>query len=291
MIGSDDSFLCYLPSATGDKGGLTRENTPATFVVPLPRRVTLSPEWRVGLAEITTPTYYENIRAPWSQTIVARYPKKEFSGLPGGPATTTAQKRIRVKEGLYTPRSFAMAVNKELDRIAFPGPPPAFVPQKAFNGRLKYEENERKMIFYVKAGESIRVEPGPLRRMLGLSDDDPLEISHPFLPDGSKPKKANKILRPTGRCNFDINGGQMFVYADIVEYSMVGNTMAPLLRVVPIGLTEECSVRHREFTNAHYHRLKSKDFKSIEVQLCNAYGEPMPFSQGDSHLVLHFKRG
>ena len=110
---------------------------------------------------------------------------------------------------------------------------------------------------------------------------------------GSAKMRRYHVFRPSDVCDFDINGQHMYVYADIAEYSRVGDTEAPLLRVVPLGSILDgkvCTSEHVEFKNVHYRKLRGTHFDTIHIKLCNAYGEDMPFVRGDSLVVLHFRK-
>ena len=63
-----------------------------------------------------------------------------------------------------------------------------------------------------------------------------------------------------------------------------------LMRVV--GLDEKActEIVHREYKNAHYLHLRSNIISSIEIKLANGLGEEIKFKQGNSILVLHFRK-
>ena len=84
----------------------------------------------------------------------------------------------------------------------------------------------------------------------------------------------------------------MFIYCDIVEPNMVGNTLSPLLRTTHL----ESGVRHgvvlhQVFHPALYVKVCRTTISVIEVDIRTDTGEPFPLSQqGKMILTLHFKK-
>ena len=110
---------------------------------------------------------------------------------------------------------------------------------------------------------------------------------------GKQKQRRYRVFRPSGVCNFDINGQQLYVYADIADYDLVGETEAPVLRIIPIGTFQQgqgCfTSQHFEFKNVHYKGLRIRDIDTIHIRLCNTYGENVPFVEGVSSVVLNFR--
>jgi len=101
----------------------------------------------------------------------------------------------------------------------------------------------------------------------------------------------------------------MYVYSSLAEYQIVGDTVAPLLGIVPIQplLTSasKASASSAEqdwhpddqqfysFNPPYYIPLKISRFKTIEVQLNTDWGAPFPFSDDPNNRVccrLHFRK-
>ena len=102
----------------------------------------------------------------------------------------------------------------------------------------------------------------------------------------SKPGK--KIFVMPKPCDFNVNGTTMFVYSNIAASSLVGNTFAPLLRTVHLEIDDKMEMLHKNYTSIHYFPVRTLEFDTIEVQLCNVYGDNMVFYGGESAIVLHF---
>ena len=99
---------------------------------------------------------------------------------------------------------------------------------------------------------------------------------------------------------FDLSAGKqlIFIYVNIIEYQYVGDTKAPLIRVIDSkqrlknGSPCEIEPTHRiVFSNLEYKKLLSKNFQSIEIQLRTKIGQLVPFAgTGKVILTLNFKK-
>jgi len=78
------------------------------------------------------------------------------------------------------------------------------------------------------------------------------------------------------------------VYTDIIEPRVVGDTLAPLLRLVPRGTYGEDSVE--TFKNIEYIPLRTKYFSTIEIDIRDDTGRPIPFERGKVVVTLHFRQ-
>ena len=81
----------------------------------------------------------------------------------------------------------------------------------------------------------------------------------------------------------------IYVYTDVVESRIVGDSVAPLLRALPVGGIHGATVSNR-FTNIHYVPLLYSHFKSIEMDIRDDIGRRVPFEYGRVTVTLHFRR-
>jgi len=91
----------------------------------------------------------------------------------------------------------------------------------------------------------------------------------------------------------DINRGVtvIYVYYDILEYVLVGDTKAPLLRLVPAdGPNGESIYKVFDEKSFFYIPLQKKNFDSIEVDIMDDFGEGIPFKTGKLAVTLHFRQ-
>ena len=82
----------------------------------------------------------------------------------------------------------------------------------------------------------------------------------------------------------------MFVYTDIIQPQFVGDTKAPLLRIIGITDIHHGKVQTITFHNVHYFPLANLSFDTVEILLKDHAGRNLPFASGTLTLTLHFKR-
>ena len=76
----------------------------------------------------------------------------------------------------------------------------------------------------------------------------------------------------------------MYIYCNIVEYGIVGDT----LNCLPIVLIDDAPVVLR-FENSHYVPVEKRIFSTIQVEIANDDGEEVRFNDGVSIIKLHFR--
>ena len=88
------------------------------------------------------------------------------------------------------------------------------------------------------------------------------------------------------------------IYSDLVEYNIVGDTKAPLLRCFPFIsklkggdiVTTGQYMNYQTFSNLQFRPLLKNSFHSIHIDLRDPRGEKIPFvSVGITRLVLMFE--
>ena len=78
----------------------------------------------------------------------------------------------------------------------------------------------------------------------------------------------------------------LYIYSSIVEPRIVGDKIAPPLRIVPI------TGRHGEIMTARFDQyipLLSGEFGSVETEIRDDTGRPVPFDVGKVTVTLHFR--
>jgi hypothetical protein len=89
----------------------------------------------------------------------------------------------------------------------------------------------------------------------------------------------------------DLNAGfnLLYIYCDLVEQQIVGNTLSPLLDVVSAEGTFSEMTRV-DILDPHYVPVLRKDFESIEIAIRDDAGQPVNFKYGRVLVKLHFRR-
>lgn len=91
--------------------------------------------------------------------------------------------------------------------------------------------------------------------------------------------------------NLELTAGitEIYVYCDIVTSTLVGDSLAPILKVIPIA-NERGNQIVKHFSVPLYFRIKNQHFDSIEIEMRTSTGTPIKFISGKSSLVLSFRR-
>jgi hypothetical protein len=104
------------------------------------------------------------------------------------------------------------------------------------------------------------------------------------------PKNKNAVGEVM-KSNISVN--HIYLYTDIVDYVVTGDTVAPLLRILPmqsfVGNNQLDHYTHI-FNKPHYIPVSRNHIESIHVDLRSDRGVNIPFVSGTSIVKLHFRR-
>jgi len=81
----------------------------------------------------------------------------------------------------------------------------------------------------------------------------------------------------------------LYIYTDVIENDIVGDTLVPLLRTVNFS-GEAGTVIHEIFTRCYYKRVNRTNIPSIEIQINSETGKEVKFESGHVICVLHFRK-
>ena len=81
----------------------------------------------------------------------------------------------------------------------------------------------------------------------------------------------------------------LYIYSDIAEYNIVGNTTVQLLTTVPVQAKHN-QVHCYEPYRLEYKQVLPKTVKSIEVNIANSLGDLIDFKGSGVEITLHFKK-
>ena len=120
---------------------------------------------------------------------------------------------------------------------------------------------------------------------IGLTASTSVVLPPEDTPDGSYTyrKEAENVV------HMDQGFDTIYVYPDVVESRIVGDSLAPLLRALPVSGSHGATVSDR-FTNIHYVPALYSHFHSIEMDIRNDTGRRVPFEYGRVTVTLHFRR-
>jgi len=89
-------------------------------------------------------------------------------------------------------------------------------------------------------------------------------------------------------CDVHRGFNSMYVYCDLLEHVPVGDTRAPLLRIVNVCGNSGESI-NRNYDKPQYVPLQKKNFESLEIDIRTDAGNPVPFEFGKVVVTLHFR--
>jgi len=235
-------------------------NTVAKFTTKLPRMIALDDDWEVGLMEISVPSNVHN--AIEGHCYYDLYVGGEFI------------RRINVTPGHYRRLRELVEDLRTSQR--------AQVPLQSNEPLLVYFSTESgnkkvRMMREVTVDHDVHVEfSTDLARLLGYESSVRYDVRN---------AKISKFPP-----NLTGNIQSVYVYCDVAEHVVVGDIMAPLLRVVDMKRPTDHGTMHRLLTRPLYVPLQNKHFDTIEINIMTDTGHPVPFVGGKSVVVLEFKR-
>lgn len=260
------------------------ENKTSSFVVSLPRNITLQGPWEVALAEIIYSQTFENV-TPENCTLVATV----TAHLNDKPIhSVNVMYTYKVEPGYYTSASqLIQAINNEI--------------QKHHNHVLKknwLEMDDSSGRVKANTEDLGRVYISEITRRQKLIEGHAFQINLMFTPIlalqlGFEPEVAIKTgLAKHPPCLRHGIKPEMLIYCDLIEPQLFSDTYSQVLRTVA---TMDADDRFgapcvRSFTIRHYLPLLKTDFKTVEIDIRGSTGGLMPFAWGSSCILLHFRK-
>ena len=89
--------------------------------------------------------------------------------------------------------------------------------------------------------------------------------------------------------NLKVDGSILYIYCDLLLPQLVGNTSAPLLRIVHTSGEYGSSVE-KTFHHKNYIPLIINNFSHIHIDIKTETGRYIEFNSGKTILTLHFRR-
>lgn len=260
-----DSFTIELVSNASAE--LFPDNTLSSFTNFLPDQINLQGQWEVAISEISYPSMYQNITegkflyydTKHSPTSAPYYLE------PGLYSSVTdiveAMNTLIQERNKHNEICITVKVSRRTQKVE--------ISLITDSSSLVFMSTDLGNIF----GGDVGDDRGILMQGLGPH----------------KPKFAYDIVRIHS----------LMIYTDIVEYNVVGDTKAPLLRCFPFiskvksgdVITTGQYMNYQTFSNLQFRRLLKNSFHSIHIDLRDTTGEKIPFvSVGITRLVLMFRK-
>ena len=257
---ASDDFYLVLPSNSSTS--MYPNNTLAQYVTNLPRRVCLSGEWECGLTEIHYPHDWYNVRN--ARLTIAH-----------GDSLDTDR---YIDDGYYdSPSALVRALNGE----------------KGGRVKFSYDRVTQKVCVQMKGDTTFKLY-GDLIDILGFRErhdqnGDPLDTQG----EGRSVQSSKNVASMSfpAETVVDLRRGfeSLYVYSGIVEPRIVGDKIAPLLRIVPITGRHGAMVT-ASFDHVQYIPVLNREFGTIDTEIRDDTGRLVPFGCGKVTVTMHFRR-
>ena len=289
------SFYLTLPS--NSSMDTFPANTLTQYVTKLPDRFDLIGEWEVGLSEIQYPISWYNVGKEESRLYVGQL-SKDSKGLPYKLEEYEASPppgHYENPEALVRKlNAVIMSLEKKKDLVRFVYNDTCekitinFTSDIMLTASLLMTRSFAELLGFHLTEQELLPDP---------NDDETEEDNS----DGSKVwrKWGEKFVKLTiedkrsvtapNVCDLQRVFYSLFVYCDVVEHVVVGDVKAPLLRTVNIAGKEGFTV-NRIFQTVQYVPVQRKQFSTIEIDIRDDTGRPVPFQRGKVIVTLHFRR-
>ena len=227
------------------------DNTVARYTTKLTNTVELEGEWEVGLTEISFPSEVENVIGGHCYYDVYYDELLRTIAMPA-----KHYKRMRrLIDDLH-----------KQQRLQVP-----LADHEPFLAQFVYEEGKIRMNLHTRFG--VLFSPD-LAHLLGFEPDV---------------KYRRNIVVAKQLPNMIGHVHSAYVYCDLLEHVTVGDTKAPLLRIVDRPSQKRGNI-HRVLNPILYVPLQKKCFDTVEINIMTDTGVPVPFLFGKSFVVLEFRR-
>ena len=266
-----DNFIVELVS---NASSIYPDNTLASFTNFLPEQLYLDGDWEVALLEITYPALYNNITEGkfW---YVPQSTSKKSNNEETREALNESYESVTILPGMYL----------SLDEIF-----------QSMNDALRLR-NRQSVELKWKVDSITRhceIELASDKSQLVFASQDLCSILGFSQSVWFSSKGPHRSEFPIDILRFH----SVMVYTDIVEFSIIGDTKAPILRCFPFNnkiQRDSISVtkysNYVSFDNLQFRRLLKNSMHSIKVELRSPTGELIPFvAVGITRLTLLFRK-
>lgn len=276
-----DGFYITLPSnSSREFYGIQNPNN---FKTKLSQPISLDTgQWSVGLAEVTYPLTWPNL-----DTFTIAVYVREASG--AGKAYSKKMQGQRYLNAAHLVREIQWCVNKLL-------------PETHANSiKVRYDDLSGRMRVvtdpdcHLWVSRSLAIILGYVTNTAAPRTEENETIYGLKLPREQTDALVPSDNREADESDFSVNINRLrpniYIYCNVIEHQIIGDTKAPLLRILPVPETSTTGdvVQHK-FTNIHYIPLSRGIFEVIELSIVDGSGDYIAFKAGYAILKLHFKR-
>lgn len=292
-------FQIVLPSNAS--AGFYPNNTPATFKTKLAMPIQLVGEWEMAIVDIQYTHSWINIKNPIKLGVMAYAPASD-EPIKSADIVDDFDKLIdqmMIKEKLvggYIYRNFTLPAGfyaSMTDVCSFLTREYALAVKEMMpiaKAEFAYNENTNK----------VTVNGGRSRAQIFLPDENFQKLTGiTTLPDTrfAKTGSDKNVYATVNYAGVGANEASrleipasMYIYSDICEYQLVGDTQAPLLGILPID-GQHKQQRFWSFVPPYYIGVTKSFLSEIELRLCTDTGDSVPFTSDCLVIArIHFRK-
>ena len=232
------------------------------FTTKLGQPLILEGEWEVALQEMIAPQTWNNVTRE-NCHFSYYYPSKNSSKV------LKEEVQAEIPEGYYE------TIDDVLDAMREALPEEVRGTGRKDNNALfkfDYSQQTRHVTIELKDGCTLGFKKGDLGRMLGFDETGLSKRTNV----GAYPAIADHIQA-------------LYVYSDCIRPVPVGDTVAPLLLVVPITASRPRSI-YVSFSNPRFIPVSKQSIDRIAIRIYSSSGKPIPFQGGNTFVKLLFRR-
>ena len=284
-----DSSMCMFPN-----------NTQCCFKIHLPKTIHIDKEeWEVALVQLITPTQFLNISEEEAQFELITTDSLLIK------TVTSVDRKGSNMQISPIRRNEQGKPDKWTIRFTFPAG--SYSSSKQVINVIDQLISDTIGKFLNKSQAEFSISYSVVNKRPKIKFDNVVRIGlklHPalFLKLGGTPSLKHetifqgKNMRDIFKYNPNINAGynHLYIYSDVAEHNISGDTLAPLLRVLPFEPSEtvennDCQHINHEITILHYIPVSKSDFDIISIQITGDLGIPVNFITGKTIVKLHFR--
>lgn len=271
-----------------------KRNKPAAFETALAKPLELPGEWEVALIDLSYPHNWTNLEKKYSVVILTN-PHDESEEYKFPPAQQLEQEMATlfkqhnfpemmvkgvfdIQAGNYTVEDIVNQMKARVKQIPI-----------LSNINITYDENTHKVTFTQDKEYVLGVYyKDSILHLLGLSKQTtPVQYKGSTQYEYLK-LEPNKVL--VSKLNAHIKRlTSIFVYSDIVELSLVGDSQSALLGYCPIQSTFG-EQGYWCFNPPYYVKVRERYINNIRIEMCTDTGDIFPIDDGRVYCRLNFRR-
>ena len=249
------------------------ENTVAQFTTVLAQPMELTGDWEIALTEICCPTTWHNITSEehWFEVDTIRFTLPDDMYPSVKAVLDKMAELMKARPRFHDVETRVM--NRKLTQNVI-----HTLAQRS-NIILAHNKPLNRVLFIFPLSDFITLSPA-LMSVLGFrSWTRPYNLLH----------SPSITVLAQDEPGLRLNPLLAYVYCDLIEPVVVGDTKVPLLRTVIIDGNTNQLINHI-YNTPIYTPLQRKNFGTVEINIMTDTGEPVPFISGKSLVVLHFRR-